>query len=599
MHIKLDDKEIDAVILEKEEAKEKYDDAIAAGHTAAKINYDENIPDVIELAIGSLMPEKTVTIDVQMVAKCDVIMRGLYSFIFPVNFIPRYYPEGTHTKEPRASGDRIPGKFSSKITIDASNVISDLSASHMMSITQSESGKRVVIKIDEDKDVIAKDIAVSYSTEQIREPTIVLHQSSKHPEEVAAHVSFIPRVSDELELDDDEEMKDDTDIDGGKLETELDEQDDIDVASGEFIFVLDRSGSMRGKRIELAVEALKLFIKSLPSDSVFNIISFGSRFESLYKQSVKYTKENIESALIKLSSMTANMGGTQMLEPLENIYAKKFSKKFPRNIFLLTDGAIGNTDQVVAKIRENNYSTRVHTFGIGSGASRYLVKETAKAGLGTSALIADGDSKIKEKVIQALNLAAKPAFTDIKVNWNDNQNAVQFACPRDPITGNIYEEEPFNIYGILKKSDIVNSDLDITYFNTFTQSKGSFKLSLNPEDIIEVEDDDSIYKIAAKENMLHIKRSKEEAKLADAQLLDLSLKYSVLCDKTAFFGKIKNKEKTTGEMKTIEIPIKKIRDNSIQFYGGFPKQMLYGCTRSGGRGGRGGKGRVMMQKRAM
>lgn len=69
MHITLDDKEIDAVIMEKEEAKEQYDDAVAAGNTAAKINYDENIPDVIELAIGALQPEKTVTIDVHMVAK--------------------------------------------------------------------------------------------------------------------------------------------------------------------------------------------------------------------------------------------------------------------------------------------------------------------------------------------------------------------------------------------------------------------------------------------------------------------------------------------------------------------------------------------------
>ena len=66
MHITLDDKEIDAVIMEKEEAKEKYDDAVAAGDTAAKINYDENIPDVIELSIGAIQPDKKVKIEVWM-----------------------------------------------------------------------------------------------------------------------------------------------------------------------------------------------------------------------------------------------------------------------------------------------------------------------------------------------------------------------------------------------------------------------------------------------------------------------------------------------------------------------------------------------------
>ena len=41
----------------------------------------------------------------------------------------------------------------------------------------------------------------------------------------------------------------------------------------------------------------------------------------------------------------------------------------------------------------------------------------------------------------------------------------------------------------------------------------------------------------------------------------MSVKYSVLSDKTAFFGKIKNKTKSAEEMKTIEIPIKSLQPN--------------------------------------
>ena len=70
----------------------------------------------------------------------------------------------------------------------------------------------------------------------------------------AAMVSFLPKF---LEAGEDEE-----DLEG----------------AGEFIFILDRSGSMSGNRIELAKEAAILFIKSLPMNTTFNIISFGSNF---------------------------------------------------------------------------------------------------------------------------------------------------------------------------------------------------------------------------------------------------------------------------------------------------------------------------------
>jgi len=66
---------------------------------------------------------------------------------------------------------------------------------------------------------------------------------------------------------------------------------DMDAARGEFIFLLDRSGSMRGDRIKMAREALIFFLKSLPSQCFFNIVSFGSRHKQMYPNSVPVTDE--------------------------------------------------------------------------------------------------------------------------------------------------------------------------------------------------------------------------------------------------------------------------------------------------------------------
>lgn len=66
---------------------------------------------------------------------------------------------------------------------------------------------------------------------------------------------------------------------------------------GHYLFLLDRSGSMGGSRIEKAKEALILFIKSLPIDSYFNVISFGSNFTFLRSKSEKFSKESVDSAI--------------------------------------------------------------------------------------------------------------------------------------------------------------------------------------------------------------------------------------------------------------------------------------------------------------
>jgi len=60
---------------------------------------------------------------------------------------------------------------------------------------------------------------------------------------------------------------------------------DLDTARGEFIFLLDRSGSMAGSRMKMAREALVFFLKSIPSQCYFNIVSFGSRYTSIFEKS--------------------------------------------------------------------------------------------------------------------------------------------------------------------------------------------------------------------------------------------------------------------------------------------------------------------------
>lgn len=77
-------------------------------------------------------------------------------------------------------------------------------------------------------------------------------------------------------------------------------QVDFDAAKGEYIFLLDRSLSMEGNRIVQAKTALVLFLRSLPVDCYFNVISFGRVYQKLTEQSQKNSTDSISFAINKV-----------------------------------------------------------------------------------------------------------------------------------------------------------------------------------------------------------------------------------------------------------------------------------------------------------
>jgi hypothetical protein len=83
------------------------------------------------------------------------------------------------------------------------------------------------------------------------------------------------------------------------------------------------------------------------------------------------------------------MGGTEIEEPLENILKAKVIEGYPKQIFLLTDGEVSDTEKVIDLVRRNIKYSRVHTIGIGSGASESLIKGCAWKGKGYHIFIKD------------------------------------------------------------------------------------------------------------------------------------------------------------------------------------------------------------------
>ena len=98
--------------------------------------------------------------------------------------------------------------------------------------------------------------------------------------------------------------------------------------------------------------------------------------------------------LAEIGRFEANFGGTNILDPMKKVTeTSKFGNKKLR-VFLLTDGEVDNKEQVIAQARKHSETTRVHSFGIGNGCDRELIKQTAIAGRGSYSFATDNSSNL-------------------------------------------------------------------------------------------------------------------------------------------------------------------------------------------------------------
>ena len=90
--------------------------------------------------------------------------------------------------------------------------------------------------------------------------------------------------------------------------------------------------------------------------------------------------------------------------------AKELPWQGQKRIFLLTDGQVGNRQDVI-NISHASYSMRMHSFGIGDDCDQRLVNEVARMGRGSSSIVGDDRSHlVGSKIILALEKAFEPSL---------------------------------------------------------------------------------------------------------------------------------------------------------------------------------------------
>ncbi|KAK0390535.1 hypothetical protein NLU13_0039 [Sarocladium strictum] len=386
---KIGDRSIKGVVKEREEAKREYDQAKENDQFAGLLQRSEKAADVFMTSLGNVPAGATVSVEITYLGelKHDAEVDGL-RYTIPSIIAPRYGPAESFEGSDNVSATGM------SITVDAempSAIKSVQSPSHAVSVnigttsTEPEnepSFKRASASLSLQSVRLEKDFVLQIVAADLSQPVAMMETHSRIANQRALMATLVPKFG-------------------------------LPPIKPEIVFICDRSSSMHGRISDLK-SALRIFLKSLPSGTKFNICSFGSSFSFLYNKSSSYTEKSLNKALEHVDTFAADFGGTEIYEPMKETFARRF-KDIELEAILLTDGEIWDQDNlfelIKTEVASSSGAIRVFTLGVGSGASSSLIEGAARVGNGAAQTILEGE-KMDKKVIRTLKASLSPHVTD-------------------------------------------------------------------------------------------------------------------------------------------------------------------------------------------
>uniref|UniRef100_A0A096MA53 von Willebrand factor A domain-containing protein 5B1 n=1 Tax=Poecilia formosa TaxID=48698 RepID=A0A096MA53_POEFO len=210
----------------------------------------------------------------------------------------------------------------------------------------------------------------------------------------------------------------------------LSEPLELHKATRELLFLIDRSGSMSGTKIQRVKEAVAVALKSLPTGTMLNIVGFGTTIKPLFTSSKLCTDVTLMQAYEYIQRMRADMRGTNLQGALSWLYQQPMQRSYPRQVFIITDGSISNVAKVLELVRRNTCAGRCFGLGLGPRACRRLLQGIAKLTGGTTEFFGD-EERLQPKLIKSLKKAFEPVLTDVRIDWYLPENMEALLSPNE------------------------------------------------------------------------------------------------------------------------------------------------------------------------
>ncbi len=402
MSIRVGERLIRGEIHRRDEARRIYDDAVARGNLAGLL--DQERPNIFTQRVANLRPGEAVEVVIHYLEDLHYD-RGTWRLVFPTVVGPRYIP-GTPTgstgggwspdtdRVPDASritplvlrpGERSGHDLTIRVELAPGFAIRELGSSSHRIVTDRQGRDRAVIELAPRDRIPNKDFVLTWSTASSAvEAAVVAHRT-----EELGYLTLILQPPAEPRAE--------------------------QVVPREVVFVIDSSGSMSGEPIAACKQLVRRSLAGLRDDDTFRLIRFAGDSSVFDRDALPPTATNLERALSWLDDLRGS-GGTEMLA---GVRAALEAAKDPyrlRMVMFLTDGYIGNEEEILHRVGEVLGDARIFSFGVGSSVNRYLLDRLAEAGQGAAEYLRPGESP-DALVTRFFERITDPVFTQLELDW--------------------------------------------------------------------------------------------------------------------------------------------------------------------------------------
>ncbi|MFU8878137.1 MAG: VIT domain-containing protein [Wenzhouxiangellaceae bacterium] len=387
LSITIDDRVIEGLVLERNDARQVYTRARNKGQVAGLV--ERHRPNLFSTSIANIAPDARIEVRIGFSQTVEYRNRR-FTLRFPTTLLPRHDNQPaaglskTRRPLPQPNGANPDAPWQLEVRLRPGVALAGLeSPHHPVRIRRERELYRV--ELEPSTDSTGRDFELTWSASGSDQVQGALFVEDMH-DQAHALLMLVPPM----------------DFRPTRLAREL-------------IVLLDTSGSMRGDAFEQARHAVNLALQRTGPDDHFNVIAFSSSARPLFDAPMPATRSNLRQALAFVERLRAQ-GGTEIDAALQHALAGRVEEGRLRQVVLITDGMVSNEQQVLELVRTRAGHSRIFSVGIGHGVNGAFLQSVARAGRGSLTRINDPNT-IGQRIDELLGHLEGPVLTDLRIEW--------------------------------------------------------------------------------------------------------------------------------------------------------------------------------------